>query len=116
VLTTFRNSDKKNILIEGNGERAIINDLSAEFKYSSIKKGVIGIKANYLKISYNGDANTSLAYEMLEGLKAGENFKWQLSIQRNLGNSLQLSLNYEGRKPSGLSIIHTGGMQLRAFF
>ena len=116
VLTTFRNSDKQNVLIEGNGERAVVNDWSAEFKYSSIKKGVIGIKANYLKISYNGDANTSLAYEMLEGLKAGENFKWQLSVQRNLGNSLQLSLNYEGRKPSGLSIIHTGGMQLRAFF
>lgn len=116
ILAAYRNSDKQNSLIEGNNERAVINDLSAEFRYSSIKKGVIGIKVNYLKISYNGDANTSLAYEMLEGLKAGENYKWQLSVQRNLGNSLQLSLNYDGRKPSGLSIIHTGGMQLRAFF
>ncbi|MFM2156794.1 MAG: hypothetical protein RL516_1543 [Bacteroidota bacterium] len=116
ILTAYRNSSKQNSLVEGNNERTIINDLSAEFRYSSIKKGVIGIKVNYLKISYNGDANTSLAYEMLEGLKAGENYKWQLSIQRNLGNSLQLSLNYDGRKPSGLSIIHTGGMQLRAFF
>ena len=116
ILTTYRNSNKQNILLESNAERAIINDWSAEFRYRSIKKGVIGVKANYLKISYNGDANTSLAYEMLEGLKAGINYKWQLSIQRNLGNSLQLSLNYEGRKPSGLTIIHTGGMQLRAFF
>ena len=116
ILTTYRSSDKQNTLVEGNKERAQINDWSAEFKYSSIKKGVIGIKANYLKISYNGDANTSLAYEMLEGLKSGVNYKWQLSVQRNLGNSLQLSLNYDGRKPSGLSIIHTGGMQLRAFF
>jgi hypothetical protein len=116
ILAAYRNSDKQNSLVEGNNERAVINDLSAEFRYSSIKKGVIGIKVNYLNISYNGDANTSLAYEMLEGLKAGENYKWQLSVQRNLGNSLQLSLNYDGRKPSGLSIIHTGGMQLRAFF
>jgi hypothetical protein len=116
ILTAYRNSNKQNSLVEGNNERTLINDLSAEFRYSSIKKGVIGIKVNYLKISYNGDANTSLAYEMLEGLKAGENYKWQLSIQRNLGNSLQLSLNYDGRKPSGLTIIHTGGMQLRAFF
>jgi hypothetical protein len=116
ILAAYRNSNKQNSLVEGNSERTLINDLSAEFRYSSIKKGVIGIKVNYLKISYNGDANTSLAYEMLEGLKAGENYKWQLSIQRNLGNSLQLSLNYDGRKPSGLSIIHTGGMQLRAFF
>ena len=116
ILTAYRNSNKQNSLVEGNNERTLINDLSAEFRYSSIKKGVIGIKVNYLNISYNGDANTSLAYEMLEGLKAGENYKWQLSIQRNLGNSLQLSLNYDGRKPSGLSIIHTGGMQLRAFF
>ena len=116
ILTTFRNADKSNRAINNNQEEAKIYDLSTEFKYSSIKKGIIGIKINYLKISYNGEANSSLSYEMLEGLKDGINFKWQLSIQRNLGNSLQLSLNYEGRKPSNFGIIHTGGMQLRAFF
>jgi hypothetical protein len=116
ILTTFRHADKLNKLIESLGEHAIVYDWSTEFKYSSIKKGVIGMKFNYLKINYNGDVNTSLAYEMLEGLKAGVNYKWQFSVQRNLGNSLQLSINYEGRKPSNLRVIHTGGMQLRAFF
>jgi len=46
----------------------------------------------------------------------GENMTWSLSVQRSLGSSLQLSLNYEGRKPSGLNVIHTGGAQVRAFF
>ncbi|MFM7016182.1 MAG: hypothetical protein ACKOX3_07640 [Bacteroidota bacterium] len=116
VLTTYRQANKQNVLGVVDSEEANIADLSAEFKYSSVKKGVVTFKVNYLNINYNGDANTSLAYEMLEGLKSGVNYKWQLSVQRNLGNSLQLSLNYEGRKPSNLGIIHTGGMQLRAFF
>ena len=115
-MALFRSANKQNTLTNLNGEAVQIADFSAEFKYSSVKKGVISLKANYLNINYNGDANTSVAYEMLEGLKAGSNYKWQFSVQRNLGNSLQLSLNYEGRKPGNLGVIHTGGMQLRAFF
>jgi hypothetical protein len=67
-------------------------------------------------ISYNAQANTPIAFEMLEGLKAGTNFTWGLNIQRNLGSGLQLSVNYEGRRPAGLKTIHTGGAQVRAFF
>ena len=69
-----------------------------------------------MSIGYNGDANTSIAFEMLEGLKEGQNLTWGLSIQRNLGSGLQLSLNYDGRKPAGTKMIHTGGAQVRAYF
>ncbi|MFM1745443.1 MAG: hypothetical protein RLZZ630_1380 [Bacteroidota bacterium] len=53
---------------------------------------------------------------MLEGLKAGINYTRGFSFQRNLGNSLQLGINYEGRRPAGTRIIHTGTAQVRAFF
>jgi len=52
----------------------------------------------------------------LEGLKKGRNYTWGLSLQRTLSNSIQVNLNYEGRKPTGTNIIHTGGVQARAFF
>ena len=58
----------------------------------------------------------SLAYEMLDGLNPGKNATWNISAQRNLGRFMQLSLNYEGRKSEGATVVHEGGMQFRAFF
>jgi hypothetical protein len=52
----------------------------------------------------------------MEGLQNGKNTTWNLSSQRNLGNSMQLSLNYDGRKSENTKTIHTGGVQFRAYF
>jgi opacity protein-like surface antigen len=53
---------------------------------------------------------------MLEGFRPGTNYTWGAGMQRNLSNTIQISLNYEGRKPPGLKTVHTGSMQARAFF
>ena len=53
---------------------------------------------------------------MLEGLRAGANLTWGLNFQKTLGKNLQLSLHYSGRAANGQRSIHTGGMELRAFF
>ena len=71
---------------------------------------------NYYKITYNGAINNSLAFDMLEGLNAGNNMTWSISVQRSIAKNLQLNLNYSGRKPDNMTTIHAGGMQLRAFF
>jgi hypothetical protein len=116
ISGSFRYKDKINVSPEGSRELAIIRDVGLEWRYNSVRKGIITAKFNLVQIAYNSDPGTSLAFEMLEGLRVGENMTWSLSVQRSLGSSLQLSLNYEGRKPSGLNIIHTGGAQVRAFF
>lgn len=106
---------KENILSEIN-ETTDQNTLGVEMKYSSVKRGILTAKFNLIQIDYNAPENTSIAYEMLEGLKKGRNYTWGLSLQRTLSNSIQVNLNYEGRKPTGTNIIHTGGVQARAFF
>ncbi len=113
---SFRNEAKNNVIAEGLGEKATVQDGGFEWRYSTVKRGIISAKFNLVNIKYSSDANSSIAYEMLEGLKAGTNLTWGFSIQRNLGNSLQLNITYDGRKPSGLNIIHTGGAQVRAYF
>lgn len=87
-----------------------------EIKFSKVQKGIITAKFNTIRIVYNGKENSSLAYEMLEGLTKGINYTWGLNIQRTLSGFLQLTLNYEGRKTENNKPIHTGGVELRAFF
>jgi hypothetical protein len=53
---------------------------------------------------------------MLEGLQAGKNSTWRLLVQKNLTQYLDLNVNYQGRKSDNSQIIHTGNVQLRAFF
>ena len=73
-------------------------------------------KVNLINIRYNAADNSFLSYELLEGLKNGQNITWNASVQRNLSNSVQMSLNYEGRKLKDSKTVHTGGVQVRAFF
>jgi hypothetical protein len=98
------------------GEKALIRDIGVDFRYNQQKKGSLTCSVNYILITYTGLSNTSLAFEMLEGLKTGNNFTWGLSYQRKVAKNLQLNFNYNGRKSESNNAIHSGGMELRAFF
>jgi hypothetical protein len=74
------------------------------------------MKTDFILIQYNDNQNTPIAFEMLNALKTGQNFTWNLSYQRNLTNNMQISITYDGRKSPGNKIIHIGGAQVRAFF
>ena len=115
TTVSYKYSLKKNI--EGEiGERSLSNKFGVEFRYSTVKAGSFTAKINYIAINFNADENSTIAYDMLEGLHNGRNATWDLSVQRNLSNSMQLSLNYDGRKSEGSNVVHTGGVQFRAFF
>jgi hypothetical protein len=115
TTVSYKYSVKENVYGE-TGEKAESNELGLEMKYNSTGTGTISAKVTYIGIAFNADENSSLAYEMLEGLHIGKNFTWNASIQRSLGNSIQLSLNYDGRKSENNKAIHTGGVQVRAYF
>ncbi len=70
----------------------------------------------YLNHSYNAEEGTAVAYEMLEGLKKGNNMIWEVNWRKKLSNSLELNLVYQGRKSEQVRAIHTGQVQLRALF
>jgi hypothetical protein len=98
------------------GQQAVIHDMGFELKTNFILKGQLSAKFNYINITYNDVDNTALAFEMLEGLKTGSNFTWGASFQRTIGNNLQLTINYDGRKSGNANVIHIASMQIRAFF
>ena len=115
LIASYKYGDKKNTKGELR-ERAISNKFQMEMKYTAVNSGNITAKASLININYNAADNSFLAYEMLEGFKNGKNITWGLSLERNLNNSVQMSLTYDGRKLQDSQIVHTGGVQFRAFF
>ncbi|HLG04218.1 MAG TPA: hypothetical protein VI731_11525, partial [Bacteroidia bacterium] len=111
----YRNSVKRNAADLGN-EAAIVQKFGSEVKLSKLSKGSVDAEFNYLRISYSGSIASAVGYEMLEGLKPGQNFTWRLSWQRSLAQNLQLTIGYEGRKSPEVPTIHTGTAQVRAVF
>ena len=112
---SFRYTEKKN-REEYGGQKAELQDYGAEIRYNVLQKGSLFLKANFIRIKFDGLQNTSLAFEMLDALRTGQNITWGVAYQRTLSNNLQLSLTYDGRKSEGAKIIHTGGAQVRAYF
>ncbi|MBX2973103.1 MAG: hypothetical protein KF797_08370 [Flavobacteriales bacterium] len=115
AIASFKYTDKKN-KAEYGGERALIEDFGAEFRYNTAGKGSLLVTANRVAIRYDGEVNSPIGNELLSGLKPGTNLTWSVSIQRNLSNNLQVDLTYNGRRSEGVPMIHVGGAQVRAFF
>jgi hypothetical protein len=107
--------DKKNSPDYG-GEYARVLDFGTELRYNTPTKGSFSAGFNYIIIDYTGIMNTPVAFEMLNALNPGNNYTWNVFVQRNLSKSLQLNLNYVGRKSEDAPFIHTGGVQVRAIF
>jgi hypothetical protein len=108
-------TDKQNQLPSAS-EKAFISDYGLELKYNQLKKGIITASFNYINNVYIGEENNTVAFELLDALQPGINYTWNCSIQRTLANNLQLTLNYNGRDSDQTKTIHTGGVQVRAFF
>lgn len=98
------------------GEKSIVRKSGLEFTLSIPEKGSLFINGNVIQINYSGLPESPVGFEMLDGLQPGLNATWGVSYQRTLSNNLQLSINYNGRQSPGLEMIHTGGVQARAFF
>jgi hypothetical protein len=112
ITTGYRYQSRDNVA----GQQTEFNTGSLEIRYAPVSKGSYSAKLSIIDIAYNAPENTSIAYEMLEGLLPGTNYTWGLGLQRTLSKTIQVSVNYEGRKPEGIKTIHTGTMQARAFF
>ncbi|MEI7596702.1 MAG: hypothetical protein WCK02_13210 [Bacteroidota bacterium] len=110
----YRNSDKQNTISDK--EKALLQSIGTEIRYNVATKGSFQARVNYVQIKFNGIENTPIGYEMLEGLKPGKNYTWNINYQRNISNNLQMNISYEGRKPDQVKTIHVGSVQFRAFF
>ena len=111
-----RFSDHQNILTELTKEYVKSNQWKAGLTYVESGKRNINTEFTYIDNKFQGTVNSYLGYVLLNGLQPGKNVSVQTSINQTLKNGLQLTLNYFGRKSENQRVIHSGSLNLTAFF
>ena len=92
------------------------NKAGISFNFSSEKRITLNGEFAFFNNKFSGNEFSPVAFQILEGLQAGKNSTWRLLIQKNITDYLDININYLGRKSEGLSVIHNGNIQLRAYF
>ena len=100
----------------GSLEQLVQEKYGCSFTLTQNQKAAVTGEFNYFSNIFSGNANTPVAYQMMEGLQPGTNFTWSLVAQKKLTKYLDLNLNYFGRKSETSRTIHSGTVQLRAYF
>ena len=111
----FEQIEKLNI-VELGGESNLSKKFGAELNVRKVGKGSVIVSGSYLINSYEGALNSPISFQMLEGLQPGKNGLWEVNYQRTIAKYLQLNLRYNGRVSEDTPVIHTGSVQVRAFF
>ena len=87
-----------------------------QFSLNKSDKYAINGEFNYISNLFEGSAFSPVAFQMLEGLQPDKNFTWTLLLKRKITQYLDLNLSYFGRKSENSNTIHTGSVQLKAYF
>ncbi|MFN8277870.1 MAG: hypothetical protein U0T84_10315 [Chitinophagales bacterium] len=118
LAASYGYSFKTNRLPESGGQFAVVNQTSVDIKYTRVQKTNLGVKLTYTGVGYADQAykNDQAQYAMLEGLRNGNNFSWNVTLEQKLLGALQLIASYDGRKNGTNAIVHTARMELRAIF
>ena len=100
----------------GNLETLMQNRFGTSFTYAAKNKLTMNGEVSFYQNKFVGNEFSSVGFQMLEGLQSGKNLTWRLLLQKNLTQFLDINLNYQGRKSESSQTIHTGSVQLRAYF
>lgn len=100
----------------GNFETLQQSRFGTSFSYAGEKKFTMNGEVSFYQNKFLGNEFSSVGFQMLEGLQTGQNLTWRLLFQKNLTSFLDINFNYQGRKSVTSPTIHTGSVQLRAYF
>ena len=100
----------------GVSEMLLQNRFGTAFSYSGTKKFTMNGEVSFYQNKFEGNEFSSVGFQMLEGLQTGQNLTWRLLLQKNITQFLDINFNYQGRKSETSQAIHTGNVQLRAYF
>jgi hypothetical protein len=97
-------------------ETVLLNEAKLIANQTINTKIFIQADCSFVQTNYDGETNSSAAYEMLDGLQNGKNIIWNVSYNQKLSKIFHLSVGYNGRTALEGPVIHNGSLQLRANF
>jgi len=100
----------------GSFDTLVQNRFGSTFSYAKNRKFTVNGEVSLYENKFNGNEFSSVGYQMLEGLQTGQNLTWRTLFQMNLTKFLDLNFIYQGRKSETSNAIHTGSVELRAYF
>jgi hypothetical protein len=105
----------------GKESRSTGQDAGLELRMNWASKGMLQGRIHLIKLTYSpsGDPQsliTPIAYEMLQGLRPGTNYTWNLTWNQRMQGNLQLQLQYDGRTGENQKPVHIGRANVTWFF
>lgn len=93
-----------------------LHKLTFDAKWNLKERNNIFAKVELVSVGQTGNASFSAEYELRESLQPGLNAIWQVFSTIYLSKTLELSITYDGRAAEDKKTLHTGRVQLKAFF
>ena len=118
VTLLYGYNHKQNIT--GFLEQSTNHTFTTEAKYNVLSSSSITARFSFNSINFNfapgGTSNSTVGYIMLDGLQPGKNYLWNLEFTKRLSGNIEMTVQYDGRKPGDARVIHTGRATVRAIF
>ncbi len=106
-----------NIALYG-GQKTEQHLAGIDFRFSKSGTTTLSTKFTFASVAYKkgSSENAQADFALLEGLKAGKNYLWNVSIEQKITSLLQLIVGYDGRKTGSDAVVHTARAEIRALF
>lgn len=114
IIIKYNYEDKQQKILSG--DNAFINGLTSEFALRSANKYSFDCSISYVDIKFSGKANSPIEYDLLDGLKNGKNYIWNIIYTKRMAKNIDLTINYEGRRTGVSPLINVGRAQIKATF
>jgi hypothetical protein len=115
TIVSYKYQREHNTLTE-TPESAKQHHFSLEMTYNRTASTSLRLRASLVDIAFTGNPSSPVGFAILNGLQPGNNYLWNLSLDRQLSKNLRLNLSYEGRKTGEARVVHVGRAQVAAVF